>query len=222
MPGTDSRARWTSRLLLALVVASYVTAGCSGGGSSGSARPSTTAPASTASTSATGGASGGSAAPTESNPPGDIPDNQVFVPYHKPGARFSVVVPEGWSRTAHGSAVVFTDKYNSVRIEQTAAKSAPTAASAQSKDPAMLSAKYHHFHLVSATSVKRKSGNGVLVKFTADSPVDPVTGRVAVEDVQRYEFWHRGTLAVLTLSGPRGADNVDPWRKVTDSLHWTA
>ncbi|MDT7564604.1 MAG: hypothetical protein QOG76_3228, partial [Pseudonocardiales bacterium] len=25
----------------------------------------------------------------------------------------------------------------------------------------------------------------------------------------------------LTLSGPKGADNVDPWRKVTDSLRWT-
>jgi hypothetical protein len=25
---------------------------------------------------------------------------------------------------------------------------------------------------------------------------------------------------VLTLSGPKGADNVDPWRKITDSLWW--
>jgi hypothetical protein len=25
---------------------------------------------------------------------------------------------------------------------------------------------------------------------------------------------------VLTLSGPKGADNVDPWRIVSDSLKW--
>jgi hypothetical protein len=25
---------------------------------------------------------------------------------------------------------------------------------------------------------------------------------------------------MLTLSGPKGADNVDPWRKITDSLRW--
>jgi len=27
---------------------------------------------------------------------------------------------------------------------------------------------------------------------------------------------------VLTLSGPVGADNVDPWRIVTDSLAWSS
>jgi hypothetical protein len=25
---------------------------------------------------------------------------------------------------------------------------------------------------------------------------------------------------ILTLSGPVGADNADPWRVVTDSLQW--
>jgi hypothetical protein len=33
-------------------------------------------------------------------------------------------------------------------------------------------------------------------------------------------FTRGGRTAVLTLSGPRGADNVDPWRIVTDSLRW--
>ena len=40
------------------------------------------------------------------------------------------------------------------------------------------------------------------------------------EAVERYAFWHDGQEAVLTLSGPKGADNVDPWRIVTDSLRW--
>jgi len=31
---------------------------------------------------------------------------------------------------------------------------------------------------------------------------------------------HSGTEVVLTLAGPKGADNVDPWRTVTDSLAW--
>ena len=38
--------------------------------------------------------------------------------------------------------------------------------------------------------------------------------------VERYSFWHNGIEAVLTLSGPKGADNVDPWRIVSDSLKW--
>ena len=34
-------------------------------------------------------------------------------------------------------------------------------------------------------------------------------------------FFHSGRAVVLTLSGPKGADNVDPWRLVTDSLQWS-
>jgi hypothetical protein len=26
---------------------------------------------------------------------------------------------------------------------------------------------------------------------------------------------------LITLSGPAGADSVDPWRTITDSLQWT-
>ena len=40
--------------------------------------------------------------------------------------------------------------------------------------------------------------------------------------MERYTFWHDGQEAVLTLSGPKGADNVDPWRIVTNSLRWQA
>src|SRR3954463_3636505 len=39
--------------------------------------------------------------PTEVSPAGDIPDDQVFIPFA--GQGFSVKVPEGWSRTS-GSA----------------------------------------------------------------------------------------------------------------------
>jgi hypothetical protein len=41
-----------------------------------------------------------------------------------------------------------------------------------------------------------------------------------VEAVERYEFWRAGHEVVLTLSAPVGSDNVDPWRKVTDSFAW--
>jgi hypothetical protein len=40
------------------------------------------------------------------------------------------------------------------------------------------------------------------------------------EAVERYSFWRSGQEVVLTLSGPQGADNVDPWRKITDSVRW--
>ena len=59
----------------------------------------------------------------EVNPPGDIPDDQVFVAYTPPAGGFSVKVPEGWARSEQGGAVVFTDNLNSIRMETVAAAS---------------------------------------------------------------------------------------------------
>jgi hypothetical protein len=60
----------------------------------------------------------------------------------------------------------------------------------------------------------------VLVTYGADAAADPVTGKVVHDDVERYAFWKDGKEVVLTLSGPAGSDNVDPWRVVTDSFGW--
>jgi hypothetical protein len=48
-----------------------------------------------------------------------------------------------------------------------------------------------------------------------------VTGKRHRDAVERYVFVRAGRAAVLTLSGPQGADNVDPWRIITGSLRWT-
>ena len=49
-----------------------------------------------------------------------------------------------------------------------------------------------------------------------------MTGKPRTDAVERYVFFHNGQDVILTLRGPKGADNVDPWRLVTDSLRWTA
>ena len=66
----------------------------------------------------------------------------------------------------------------------------------------------------------RTAGTAVLITYHALSAVNPVTGKVANEAVERYEFWRNGREVVLTLAAPVGSDNVDPWRKVTDSFTW--
>jgi hypothetical protein len=155
------------------------------------------------------------------NPPGDIPDNQVFVPFNDASRTFTVSVPEGWARADNGAGASFTDKYNAVRIDRVAAPVAPTMESARATDvPAILQAA-SNAAIGSVTAVRRAAGPAVLITYQADSPVNAVTGKVARLDVERYEFWNAGTEAVLTLSGPVGADNVDPWRTVTDSLRWS-
>jgi hypothetical protein len=142
-------------------------------------------------------------APTEVSPAGDIPDNQAFVTFQAPGSPYAVKVPEGWSQTRQGGAIVFTDKLNSIELAWGAApKPAPGAAK--------------------VSTVKRTAGGAERATYDERSQPDAVTGKTRTNTVERYVFTRGGKYAILTLSGPKGADNVDPWRIVTDSLRWTA
>jgi hypothetical protein len=157
----------------------------------------------------------------ESSPPGDIPDNQAFVRYTPPGGGFSVKVPEGWARRASGGAVVFTDKLNAIRIESHGAATAPTATAARRTEVARLAGSVKGFQPGKVSAVSRKAGTAVRITYLASAPANPVTGKAGTDAVERYEFFHSGRDVVLTLSGPKGADNVDPWRLVTDSVRWS-
>lgn len=157
----------------------------------------------------------------ESNPPGDIPDNTAFVTYTSAKHTYAVSVPEGWARTVSGERATFTDKYNTVRVELVRAATAPTLGSTRSAEVPAIAASSNCFALRDVTTVRRSgAGSAVLVRYRADAAPDPVTGKAVRDDVERYEFWRRGVEAVLTLSGAQGADNVDPWRTVSDSFRW--
>jgi hypothetical protein len=152
---------------------------------------------------------------------GDIPDNQVFVPYSAPNAGYTVSVPEGWSRSEEQGAIVFTDKFNSVRLESVARPGgAPDVASVRSQELPAIASSTPGFVPGDVTAVKRAAGPAVRISYTARSPVDPVTGKSIATAVERYEFWRAGREVVLTLTGADGADNVDPWRTVSNSFRW--
>ena len=134
----------------------------------------------------------------ENSPPGDIPDNQVYVRYHPPGAHFSLKVPEGWGRSQSSGTVTFTDKLNSV---------------AMSEQPASGKA--------SGAALERAGQTAYRTRSQAKAPPNPVTGKATTDAVERYVYDHGGRRLVLTLSGPKGADNVDPWRIISDSVRWS-
>jgi hypothetical protein len=151
--------------------------------------------------------------------PGDIPDNQVFVPFASTDGTYTVKVPEGWARTESNGVVTFTDKYNSISIQSAAAATAPTVSSVKSNGLTDVTSD-PTFKLTNVTPVTRKAGGGVLATFEIGSAPNPVTGKKALLAVERYVFFHNGTEVTLTLSGAKGADNVDPWKIVSDSLSW--
>jgi len=177
-----------------------------------------TSPSVSASTEGARGAVGPNA--REVNEAGDIPDNQVFVDYSPPSGGFNVTVPEGWARAEEGGAVTFTDKLNRIRMEMVDAPSASTVASVTETDLPAIRAAARNFEPGTVKTVTRRAGPAVLATYRADATPDPVTGKVVHDAVERYEFWRAGKTVILTLSGPQGADNVDPWRIVTDSFTW--
>jgi hypothetical protein len=158
--------------------------------------------------------------PTEFNPPGDIPDDAVFVDHLAPGSTVHFTVPEGWARKATGGVTTYTDKYNSISIEVRPAQRAPTVASARRVDVPELRRSVSSFQAGAITEVTRQHGKAVHLAYLMDSAPNPVTGKVVRDAVERFEFWKAGQEAILSLSGPQGADNVDPWQIVSDSLHW--
>ena len=61
----------------------------------------------------------------EKNPPGDIPDSQVFIAYA--GGGYALKVPEGWARTVTGPNVSFASKLDGVSVTLTPTATDPTA-----------------------------------------------------------------------------------------------
>lgn len=225
------RALVTGRLgLLAVATTGLLAVGCAGpaagGGGASPVVTSASARSTSASVSASAAAAGGSvAAAPDPNAPevaaaGDIPDNQVFVPFASAGNSFTVSVPQGWAQSTAGTATVFTDKFNSVRIEVQPRATAPDVAAVRTQDVPRLQAATAGFVLGDVRVVSRSAGPAVLVTYAAPSARDAVTGKSVTEAVERYVFWKAGQEVALTLSGPQGADNVDPWRKITDSFRW--
>jgi hypothetical protein len=196
---------------LAVAAAVLATAAVLGGcGASG------TAP----SGSATLSSSTAAAPAPETNPAGDIPDNQAFVPFTPPTGLFTVSVPEGWARNTDGAATIFTDKLNTVRIETRPLATAPNTESVSVDELPAIASSTPGYRSGTVTAVPRKVGQVMLITYQGASPPNPVTGKIGTDAIERYEFWRDGREVILTLSGPVGADNVDPWRTITDSLQW--
>jgi hypothetical protein len=208
---------WFRPAIVSLTATAALVAGCGGGSSSSSSGP-----ASTSGAQASGPSSSQPANPDapEFSPAGDIPDDQAFVRYAPPGAGFSVTVPEGWARSRTGAATTFSDKLNSIRLESRRTAGPLTIARARSADLPSLAKTTKGFRATGVTAVARPAGTAVRETYQASGPQNAVTGKVQRNAVERYVFFRNGREAILTLSGPVGADNVDPWRIVTSSVKW--
>jgi hypothetical protein len=207
---------------IALAIAGCILASACAGSNPTGAPPPTGALKGRATETAPGGTgvSPESPVPVESNPPGDIPDSIAFVPYRSAKGGFTITTPEGWARTQSGDSVLFTDKLNTVVVSWTPATSAPTVTSAKQGEMPTLQRTTRAFALKSISSTSLPAGPAVLIDYQANSDPNRVTGKQYRQDILRYELFHAGKEFVLSLLSPVGADNVDPWRTVTESFSW--
>jgi len=210
----ESRHRLVPRTVVLLLALSAVVAGgalftaCSSGSSTSTQSP------------------GGSSQPPgavepEKNPPGDIPDDQAFVAYHSDAGGYTVDVPEGWARTQSGPNVSFVDKLDSIAVEITAGAEAPTVASAEANDVPLLQTQVEAFEKVMVKAIDLPAGKAVLIRYRANSAPDAVTGKKVRLEIDRFELFKGGKLAVISLSAPAGSDNVDVWNQISNSFKWT-
>lgn len=157
----------------------------------------------------------------ETNPPGDIPDNQVFITY-KSAQGFSMQVPEGWSRSDTKDGVTFADKYGSIDIATAKVAAAPTPDSVKSAEVATLTTTGHAVDVQKVRAMPLPAGDAVAVDYLSNSTVNPVTNRKIRLENRRIYFFHNGEEAIVTLSAPAGADNVDQWKMMAESFRWAS
>mgnify|MGYP000032295844 FL=1 len=155
----------------------------------------------------------------ETNPPGDIPDNQVFIDYTAP-AGFSMQVPEGWSRSDTATGVSFADKYGTIDIATAKADKAPTPQSIQQREVPDLVAGGHAVEVTDVRAMTLPAGDAVALDYLSNSAINPVTNRQIRLENRRIYLFHAGQEAIVTFSAPAGADNVDAWKMMAESLRW--
>jgi hypothetical protein len=153
---------------------------------------------------------------SEKNPPGDIPDDQVFVFYTARNGAYTLKVPEGWARSEKGSDVQFIDKLDGVAVIVDAASTPPTINDVVSR----LGKVEKGFKVASTNERRLPAGSALVVKYESESETNSVTNkRIRLED-EAYAFYKNGKVAILILRAPVGADNADQWKLISESFRW--
>lgn len=155
----------------------------------------------------------------ERNPPGDIPDNQVFIDYQSP-LGFTIKVPEGWARGQASDSVTFSDKYNTIELTVAQRAGSIDLNGLKQKEVADLERTGKAVRVSSVKPTSLPSGSAIVVSYGSNSEPNAVTNKAIRLENERYLFWKDGKLVTLTLSAPFGADNVDQWLLMAKSFRW--
>jgi hypothetical protein len=142
------------------------------------------------------------------------------VAYRSAAGHLLLKVPEGWSQNTAPASSTFTSNLNSITVAWMPMAAAPTVSSVGTTTVRALQASTQVFRLQALRAVSLGGGAAVQITYQVNSPPNPVTGRQYRLVIERFELYHNGRGAVLSLSSAVGSDNVDPWRIVSQSFRW--
>jgi hypothetical protein len=196
------------------VVAAAVLAACGSSSSSTTSAPG----AASKPSSSSGGATAQAPSEAQSAAAGDIPDNQVFLSFHNPGEGYTIRYPEGWARKGAGPLVTFEDKANVIRVsvakgpQPTLANAAAALAAMRKAEPTIKAGRPQQVTIGGAQVIK--------ATYSRQSAPDPVTGKRLPLTIDRYVYARGGKVAVVDLGTPKGVDNVDAYRMISNGFRW--
>lgn len=210
-------ANWL-KALGAMSIVGLLLVGCGGGGGE-----STTAKSATEKTppsAATNPPAAKSGVPSEaqSAATGDIPDNQVFLTYDNHAAGYSIRYPEGWARKGSASDVTFQDRANVIHV--LVAKGAPPTPAEASASLAKLKQSDPSVNGGAAQAMTIGGAPVIKLTYTRLSAPDPVTGKRLPLTIDRYVYARGGKVAIVDLGTPKGVDNVDAYRMISETFRW--
>lgn len=159
------------------------------------------------------------AVPAEKNPPGDIPDSQVFIDYVSPQG-FTLKVPEGWARSDRSDGASFIDKLDGVVVSVAKADALPSVDGARADYVPKLEAGGRAVRVTAIKQVKLPAGSAIRIQYTSNSEPNAVTSKQVRLENERYLYFKDGKLVTLELYAPKGADNVDQWQLMSSSFQW--
>jgi hypothetical protein len=156
----------------------------------------------------------------EKNPPGDIPDNQIFVTYISSQGGYELEVPEGWARTENGRDVTFIYKLDGVSVSTTNTTQQPTSNDIRNNQAEQIKKTGGAVVINSIKDIQILKSPAVHMVYESNSDLDPVTNKRVRLENDVYYFYKNGSLVELRLWAPLGADNIDQWKRISNSFKW--
>ena len=205
-------SRSTSLLCTAAIVAGLLLSGCSSSSSGGG--------------SASGSGPDASANPSSTFTPasGTAPTGVLFPVYTNKTAGYSFEYPGGWRVDEKGSDVRIARFGNAVTAVVRPRDKAPFYKGYQQQLETMLN--QHDDKIISkivqpASEIKVGKDKVTMAVIEQVRPTGP--GADAPKDtlvVNRYLFWNKGKLLLLSMSSVKGVDNNDAWNLMANSFKW--